>query len=149
MDRSATAEEVIRASRRLARTLGTRLDRAVEDLGVTYAQLELLELIERDHNAHAAELARSLDVTRQGVASLLSRLVLADLVDRYALDHGVQVPMLTEQGRRRIVLASDAVAKVHAQILSVPAHERAAFVGAAQSLASELRRRDPLPWFTD
>jgi hypothetical protein len=83
------------------------------------------------------------------VASLLSRLVLADLVDRYALDHGVQVPMLTEQGRRRIVLASDAVAKVHAQILSVPAHERAAFVGAAQSLASELRRRDPLPWFTD
>jgi hypothetical protein len=60
-----TAWDVIDASRRLSRHLETRLDDALEELAISYAQFEILKLLTRDRNAHAAALARRLRVSRQ------------------------------------------------------------------------------------
>jgi DNA-binding MarR family transcriptional regulator len=133
---------VIDASRRLAVVLGRRLDASLVELGITYAQLELLERIAQDRDAHPAELARSLGCSRQAVAALLSRLMRSDLIEIGALDHGVRVPAITDPGRRRARHASAALRRTLLRIEAVPAEERGSFVLAATSIRSAIRRDD-------
>jgi DNA-binding MarR family transcriptional regulator len=143
-----TAWEVIDASRRLHRRLERRLDAALEELGISYAQFELLELLTRDRNAHAAALARRLEVSRQIASRLLAKLDRAGLVELLPPDGGVRVPIVTRSGRRRIQLAADALAPIRRQVLTVPSERLAQFVGVADDLDHGLvpPRR---PWWFD
>lgn len=135
----SNAWQIIDASRRFHRRLDTRLDDSLEELGISYAQFEILELLTRDRNAHAAALARRLQVSRQIASRLLAKLARAGLVDLLPPDGGVRVPLVTRDGRRRIQLAVDAIAPIRRQLLSVAPERRANFVELADDLNAVLR----------
>jgi DNA-binding MarR family transcriptional regulator len=135
-----SAWDVIDASRRLHRRIEGRLDDALEELTVSYAQFEVLELLTRDRNAHAAALARRLQVSRQVTSRLLAKLARAGLVDLLPRDGGVRVPIVTRDGRRRIQLAVDATAPVRRQVRTVSPERLAQFVEIVDDLDAALKR---------
>jgi DNA-binding MarR family transcriptional regulator len=146
-DRPPTAWEVIDASRRLHRRLEHRLDAALEGFGISYAQFELLELLTRDRNAHAAALARRLDVSRQIASRLLSKLDRTGLVELLPPDGGVRVPIVTPSGRRRIQLAADAMAPIRRQVLTISPEHLVLFVRVSDDLDGALTPPRRLWWF--
>jgi DNA-binding MarR family transcriptional regulator len=80
----ATARELIVALRHLHHVLLARLDGAVEGQGMSYAQYEVLLLLEEEPKLHAGEIGRRLGVTRQAAHGLLRQLergALRDLRD--------------------------------------------------------------------
>lgn len=141
-----TAWDVIDASRRLSRHVGARLDDALEELEISYAQFELLEVLTRDRNAHAAALARRLHVSRQIASRLLAKLDRAGLVELLPPDGGVRVPVVTRTGRRRIELVVDATEPVREAIQHLTPDRRAAFVAIVDDLVDALRP-PARPWW--
>jgi predicted transcriptional regulator len=58
--------EVIAAARLFHRVLRTRLNQCFDqEFALTYAQYEILQILEEEPNLHASELARRLRMTRQ------------------------------------------------------------------------------------
>jgi DNA-binding MarR family transcriptional regulator len=147
-DRPPNAWDVINASRRASRRLESRLDDALQDLSVSYAQFEILELLTRDRNAHAAALARRLNVSRQITSRLLAKLDRAGLVELLPPDGGVRVPIITRDGRRRIRLAVDATAPVRKELASLSPDRRTQLVAALTAMDDALRPA-PRPWWFD
>lgn len=143
------AWEIIHATRRVARRLEGRLDDALDELTVSYAQFELLELLTRDRNAHAAALARRLNVSRQIASRLLAKLDRAGLVELLPPDGGVRVPLVTRDGRRRIALAVDATRPVRKDIASLSPERRTHLVATMDALDDALRPPPGRPWWLD
>jgi DNA-binding MarR family transcriptional regulator len=141
-DLPPSAWDVIDASRRLSRRLATRLDEALEELEISYAQFEILELLTRDRNAHAAALARRLRESRQIVSRLLLKLDRAGLVELLPPDGGVRVPLVTKNGVRRIRYATEATAELRAKIAEVSPERLRSFLSVISGLEDALR---PLP----
>ncbi|MEO8425314.1 MAG: MarR family transcriptional regulator, partial [Actinomycetota bacterium] len=142
-----SAWEVIDASRRLHRRMESRLDGALEELGISYAQFEILELLTRDRNAHAAALARRLQVSRQITSRLLAKLDRGGLVELLPPDGGVRVPIVTRTGRRRIQLAADAMSPIRRQVRTLSAERLVQFVGTVEDLDAALRPPRRQWWF--
>ncbi len=140
---------MIDASRRLSRRIEGRLDGALEKLTLSYAQFEILELLTRDRNSHAAALARRLGVSRQIVSRLLTKLDRAGLVELLPPDGGVRVPIVTRDGRRRIQLGIDATSPVRLQIDTLSSERRTQFVAALEDLEATLRPPPGRPWWLD
>jgi DNA-binding MarR family transcriptional regulator len=147
-DPPPNAWDLIHATRRASRRLEGRLDDALQELTVSYAQFEILELLTRDRNAHAAALARRLNVSRQIASRLLIKLDRAGLVELLPPDGGVRVPIVTRDGRRRIQLAVDATASVRKDLGTLTPERRSQLVAALTALDDALRptRR---PWWFD
>lgn len=142
------AWEIIETTRRVSRRLECRLDDVLQELTGSYAQFEILELLTRDRNAHAAALARRLGVSRQIASRLLTKLDLAGLVELLPPDGGVRVPLVTRDGRRRIRLAVDATASVRKDIVTLAPDRRTQLVGAMDALDDAIRPK-PRPWWFD
>jgi DNA-binding MarR family transcriptional regulator len=106
---AASARELVAAERRLHRVLRNRLNAAVEGLGLSYAQVEVMLLLNERPNMHASLIARELDATRQGIHRLVRQLELGGLVDVLPPDVGAKPITLTRRGRRRLTNALDAV----------------------------------------
>jgi DNA-binding transcriptional ArsR family regulator len=71
-----------RPPRLFHRVLRARLNRCFDrEFALTYAQYEILQILEEDPNLHASELARRLGMTRQAANRLIERLRRADLID--------------------------------------------------------------------
>jgi DNA-binding MarR family transcriptional regulator len=147
-DLAPSAWDVIDASRRLSRSLGTRLDEALEDLEISYAQFEILELLTRDRNAHAAAIARRLHESRQIVSRLLIKLDRAGLVELLPPDGGVRVPLVTNNGKRRIRYATEATSELRAKIAEASPGRLQAFLAVFASLEDALRP-PPRRWWLD
>jgi DNA-binding MarR family transcriptional regulator len=148
-DAPPNAWDVIDASRRLSRRIESRLDDALEELTVSYAQFEILELLTRDRNAHAAALARRLGVSRQIVSRLLTKLDRAGLVELLPPDGGVRVPIVTRNGRRRIQLAVGATAAIREQIATLAPDRRTQLVAIMDDLDETLRPPLGRSWWLD
>jgi DNA-binding MarR family transcriptional regulator len=148
-DLAPSAWDVIDASRRLSRSLGTRLDEALEDLEISYAQFEILELLTRDRNAHAAAIAKQLHESRQIVSRLLIKLDRAGLVELLPPDGGVRVPLVTNNGKRRIRYATEATAELRAKIAEVSPERLQAFLAVFASLEDALRPPPQRRWWFD
>jgi DNA-binding MarR family transcriptional regulator len=146
-DPPPSAWDVIDASRRLSRRLGTRLDEALDELEISYAQFEILELLTRDRNAHAAAIARRLHESRQIVSRLLIKLDRAGLVELLPPDGGVRVPLVTNNGRRRIRYASEATAELRAKIADVSPERLQIFLAIVASFEDALRPPPGRPWW--
>lgn len=146
-DLPPSAWDVIDASRRLSRRLGTRLDEALDELEISYAQFEILELLTRDRNAHAAAIARRLQESRQIVSRLLLKLDRAGLVELLPPDGGVRVPLVTNNGRRRIRYASEATAELRAKIVEVSPERLRDFMAVVASLEDALQPPPGRPWW--
>ena len=147
-DLPPSAWEVIDASRCFQRRLETSLDAALEELEISYAQFEILELLTRDRNAHAAAIARRLHETRQIVSRLLIKLDRAGLVELLPPDGGVRVPLITRLGKRRVELSIQASAEVCEKVSQLSPQRLRAFIAVAEDLGSALKP-PPRPWWLD
>jgi DNA-binding MarR family transcriptional regulator len=100
-----SGQEIAAAVRRVYHLLMFRLDSAVSGAFISFAQYEVLALLERDPNIHAAAIARSLRVTRQTTHGLVRQLLRAHLVELLPVDGGVRGIELTREGRDRLEFA--------------------------------------------
>ena len=133
------------ASRRFSRRLQTRLDEALEEFAVSYAQHEVMEHLAERPNLHGGELARRLRLTRQSAHALLKQLARADLIDLLPPDLGARPARLTANGRRRLEYGREAVLTVHHQLESVPAEKRLVFLDSISALDARIAPSAPPP----
>jgi hypothetical protein len=81
-----TARRLIDAERRVHRILRARFAEELLELGVSFAQLEVMELLHGVDKLHPGEIGRRLLITRQSAAHLLHQLERAGLADTWPLD---------------------------------------------------------------
>jgi len=142
------AFELVTALRRFHRLLQARLDGALNGLGLSYAQYEVLRLLREEPNLHAGAIGRRLGITRQAAHSLLRQLQQADLVELLPRDGGIRGAYLTGRSDRRIRRCVDAVAHATAPLADLDR-------GTAQSLLDALDvceralTRPPPPWWLE
>jgi DNA-binding MarR family transcriptional regulator len=145
-DADPRGHDLVTASRRFARRLQTRLDGALEGLGLSYAQYEVMEHLAERPNLHAGELGRRLRITRQTAHGLLKQLAPADLIDLLPPDGGARPARLTAAGGRRLELGRQAVSTIHAELEQVPPETRRVFLSAIAAL--DTRMAPPrTPWW--
>jgi DNA-binding MarR family transcriptional regulator len=94
--------DLIAAERYLHRRLRNRLNDATDGNGLSYAQAEVMLLLEERTNLHAGQMARALGTTRQAVHGLLEKLEGAGLIDVLPQQGEARPVALTDLGRRRI-----------------------------------------------
>jgi DNA-binding MarR family transcriptional regulator len=141
--------ELIAAERFLHRRLRNRLNDATDGHGLSYAQVEVMLLLEERTNLHAGQMARALGTSRQAVHALLEKLEGAGLVDVLPQQGEARPVALTDLGRRRIrsiwgVLDST----VHAALRQIPAGERRKLLDALNRCERALAPIRP-PWWLD
>lgn len=100
--------QLVTATRRFSRHVQRRLDNALDGCGVSYAQLEVLWMLDERPRVHGAELARRLRVTRQTVTGLHRQLERADLIVLTPPDWA-RGGTLTSLGKKRLQLGFDAI----------------------------------------
>ncbi len=126
-----SGREVIAAARLFHRVLRARLNRCFDqEFALTYAQYEILQILEEEPNLHASELARRLRMTRQAATGLIERLRRVDLIDIAPRDGGLRVIWLTDVGTRRLATARESVVSVEHDIEKLPAETRVALLEA-------------------
>ena len=123
-----TPFDVITAVRRVNKLLRAGFDRALYGLALSYAQHEVLLVLDHDPNLHAAALARELAISRQAVQRLVEQLRLADLLEELPRDGGVIGLRITAAGRSRLRLARSALRDIHDRLGRLPADLRARVV---------------------
>ena len=146
---SPSGSDVIIAARLFHRVLRARLNQCFDqEFGLTYAQYEILQILEEEPNLHASELARRLCMTRQAANRLVERLRRADLVDTAPREGGLRVIWLTDLGARRLATARESVVSVERDIEKLPAGTRFALVEALGAGRLALIP-PPRPWWWD
>jgi DNA-binding MarR family transcriptional regulator len=146
---SPSGREVIAAARLFHRVLRARLNRCFDrEFALTYAQYEILQILEEEPNLHASELARRLRMTRQAANRLIERLRRADLIDLAPREGGLRVIWLTDLGTRRLATARRAVVRVERDMERLPAGTRVALVDALGAGRNVLFP-PPRPWWLD
>jgi len=123
-----SGREVIAAARHFHRMLRTRLGESLGGFGLSYAQYEILEILEDEPKLHAAELARCLGITRQAAHRLVRELALADLVDVSPKDGRLRVILLTQTGTRRLATCRKSLKGAERAIEKLPADTRMALM---------------------
>lgn len=117
---------LLAALRRTQHMLVLYLDRCVDGLGLSYAQVEVMELLDARPTIHGGEIARRLRITRQAAHRLLRQLELGDLADRRPFDGYVRPAVLTDTGRARLTLARSALEATHRMLEQLVDEERLA-----------------------
>ena len=103
MDAQApSARRLIDAERRVHRILRARFTDAPLELGVSFAQFEVMELLHEASKLHPGEIGRRLLITRQSADHLVHQLHRGSLVDTWRLDGGSLGVELTSDGRQRM-----------------------------------------------
>jgi len=126
-----SGREVIAAARLFHRVLRTRLNQCFdEEFGLTYAQYEILQVLEDEPNLHASELGRRLCMTRQAANRLVERLRRLGLIDLAPRDGGLRVIWLTDLGLKRVATARKSVVCVERAVEKLPEETRIALAEA-------------------
>jgi DNA-binding MarR family transcriptional regulator len=97
-----SARRLIDAERRVHRILRARFTAALLELGVSFAQFEVMELLHEASKLHPGEIGRLLLITRQSADHLVHQLRRGSLVDTWRLEGGSLGVELTSEGRRRM-----------------------------------------------
>jgi DNA-binding MarR family transcriptional regulator len=100
------------------------------EFALTYAQYEILQILEEEPNLHSSELARRLCMTRQAANRLVERLRRVDLIDIAPREGRLRVIWLTDLGSRRLATARRSIVRVERGIEKLPAGTRLALVEA-------------------
>jgi len=143
-----SARDVISAARRFHRLLRAELNGRLAGLSLSYAQYEVLEILEAEPKLHAGELARCLKIRRQSVHRLVAQLVRGDLVDVLPKDGGIRGIRLTPTGRRRLATCRKTLEGTEGALGKVPAETRALLVEALGACEAALAP-PPSPWWWD
>jgi DNA-binding MarR family transcriptional regulator len=143
-----TARRLIDAERRVHRILRARFAEALLELGVSFAQLEVMELLYDVERLHPCEIGRRLLITRQSAGHLVKQLERGTLVETWPLDGGMLGVRLIREGRRRMRLCYEALQPTFEcmEALGADARTRLATDLAA---AEALLRPRPKPWWLE
>lgn len=142
------ARDVISAARRFHRLLRAELNGRLSGLSLSYAQYEVLEILEAEPKLHAGELARCLKIRRQSVHRQVAQLVQGDLVDVLPKDGGIRGIRLTSTGRRRLATCRKALEGTEGALGSLPTATRSSLVEALGACEAALAP-PPSPWWWD
>jgi DNA-binding MarR family transcriptional regulator len=142
------ARRLIDAERRVHRILRARFAEALLELGVSFAQLEVMELLYDVERLHPGEIGRRLLITRQSAGHLVKQLERGTLVETWPLDGGMLGVRLIREGRRRMRLCYEALQPTFEcmEALGADARTRLATDLAA---AEALLRPRPKPWWLE
>jgi DNA-binding MarR family transcriptional regulator len=143
-----TARRLIDAERRVHRILRARFAEALLELGVSFAQLEVMELLHDVERLHPGEIGRRLLVTRQSAHHLVRQLERGTLVETWPLDGGTLGVRLLRDGRRRIRLCYEALQPSFECVDALGAETRTRLVTDLAAAEALLRPR-PKPWWLE
>jgi DNA-binding MarR family transcriptional regulator len=143
-----TARRLIDAERRVHRILRARFAEALLELGVSFAQLEVMELLHDVERLHPGEIGRRLLVTRQSAHHLVRQLERGTLVETWPLDGGTLGVRLLRHGRRRIRLCYEALQPSFECVDALGAETRTRLVTDLAAAEALLRPR-PKPWWLE
>lgn len=112
--------------KRAAAAMRATMDRALREFDLTVPQYACLELLDQQPGLSNAQLARGTFVTRQSMNVVLRGLVDDGLVARPVVtEHGRALPaLLTDEGRRRLAAARDAVYAIDRALTEVVPEDR-------------------------
>ncbi len=121
--------------RRAAAAMMAELSARLEPLGLRFADVSALLLVEANPAITASQLGRMLDIQRANMVPLVARLEAADLLLRQPIDgksHGLR---LTEVGRAKLNEAQTLIDTFETELLGrVPAEHRPHFKPALDAL---------------
>ncbi len=137
------------AVRRFHRKLEQALDAAVRSLGLSFAQYEVMELLDDQPKLHAGELARMLGGSRQAAHRLVHQLERASLVELLPLDGSVRGVRLTDRGEHRLHRARGTLEATSQRIAALPREQSAAMFDAHRSVERALGEPVRRWWFDE
>jgi DNA-binding MarR family transcriptional regulator len=143
-----TARALVDAERRVHRILRTRFTGALLELGVSFAQFEVMELLYDASNLHPGEIGRRLLITRQSADHLVHQLRRGSLVDTWRLDGGSLGVELTPEGRRRMGHCEQALEPTFDCLEALEPDHRRRLVEDLKACEDVLRPR-PRPWWLE
>lgn len=143
-----SARRIIDAERRVHRTLRSRFAEELLELGVSFAQLEVMELLHGVDKLHPGEIGRRLLITRQSAAHLVHQLERGGLADTWPLEGGQVGVRLTPDGRRRARLCHWALGPTFDCLEALEPDLRTRLVDDLETCEHLLRPR-PRPWWLE
>ena len=126
--------------------LNLDLDRSVHGLFVSYAQVEVMELLDARPTIHGGEIARQLSITRQAAHRLIKQLELGDLAERRPFDGFIRPVVLTDEGRKRLALVRPALEGIALTIERLDKDDRRALGRGLRALEDVLVTRVERWW---
>lgn len=97
-----SGRRVIDAERRVHRLLRARFTSSLLELGVSFAQFEVMEMLHDVRHLHPGAIGRRLLITRQSADHLVHQLQRGSLVETWRLDGGSLGVRLSREGRKRV-----------------------------------------------
>jgi DNA-binding MarR family transcriptional regulator len=146
MDAPPSGRDVIEAERRVHRILRSRFAEALVELGVSYAQFEVLCLLYDEDQLHPGEIGRRLLITRQSASHLVRQLERRVLVDVWPIESQSVGVSLNDDGRRRLRLCELALGATRRCLELLDAETRTRLLGDLREAEAVLRPR-PRPWW--
>jgi hypothetical protein len=134
-----TARALIDAERRVHRILRTRFTGALLELGVSFAQFEVMELLYDATKLHPGQIGRLLLITRQSADHLVHQLRRGSLVDTWRLDGGSLGVALSYEGRRRMGHCEQALRPTFDLLNTLDATTRTRLAGDLRACEHALR----------
>ena len=141
-----SGRDLIRAERRVHRILRARFAEALVELGVSYAQFEVMCLLYDVDRSHPGEIGRRLLITRQSASHLVRQLERGVLVDVWPLEGQSIGVALNVDGRRGIRHCEDALRSTHECLEALDPDIRTRLVDDLRGAEAVLRPR-PRPWW--
>jgi DNA-binding MarR family transcriptional regulator len=145
VDERPSPRLLIDAERRVHRILRGKFAEALMELAVSFAQLEVMELLHDEEKLHPGAIGRRLLITRQSADHLVRQLERRDLVDVWQNDGGTLGVRLTDEGRRRIRHCRSALEPTFARVGAINDETRTRLLTGLRTFEDALRPRY-VPW---
>ncbi len=143
-----TVRRLIDQERRVHRILRARFIDALLDLGVSFAQFEVMELLHDVAHLHPGEIGHRLLVTRQSADHLVHQLRRGSLVETWRLDGGSLAAKLTPERRTRTARCERALQPTFGLLDTIDAGTRTRFTSDLETCEDTLRPRWK-PWWLE
>lgn len=128
-------------------TLHLSLDRALENEGVSFAQVQVMVELGDRPNLHAGAIARLLRIRRQSAHALLAKLSAKGLVELMPRREGVRCAYLTDIGKTVAWRCMDALQPGVGVLGRLPAAERRRLLQTLDEVEATLRPPRRHRWF--
>ncbi|HET8525250.1 MAG TPA: MarR family transcriptional regulator [Actinomycetota bacterium] len=143
-----SARRLIDRERRVHRILRAQFTDALLDLGTSFAQLEVMELLDQAIQLHPGEIGRRLDITRQSATHLVRQLERASLVETWQLERGSVGVRLTRTGRASVGRCLDALRPTFSLVEALEEERRRRLAMDLRAWENALRPRRRPWWVT-
>jgi DNA-binding MarR family transcriptional regulator len=147
-DETPGARRLIDSERRVHRILRARFTDALAEMGVSFAQLEVMELLHGVEKTHPGAIGRHLFITRQSAGHLVRQLERGSLVETWQSSGGSIAVRLLDTGRKRIRYCHLALEPIFACLDALEPGTRTRLERDLRACEDLLRPR-PRPWWLE